>query len=48
MIVCIGIISGEAAIPVEVVLMTVSNGNAQGKRFNSVHFHKSTPVYFIL
>ena len=30
-IVCVGIISGEAAIPVEVVLMTVSDGNAQGK-----------------
>ena len=30
-IVCIGIISGKAAIPVEVVIMTVSDGNAQGK-----------------
>lgn len=29
--VCIGIISGEAAIPVEAVLMTVSDGSAQGK-----------------
>lgn len=30
MTVCAAIISGEAAIPVEAVLMTVSDGNAQG------------------
>ena len=29
--VCVGIISGEAAIPVEAVLMTISDGNAEGK-----------------
>lgn len=47
--VCAGIISGEAAIPVEVVLMTVSDGNAQGKSsivytFIRIHLYLLHPI----
>ncbi len=42
--VCAGIISGEAAIPLQAVLMTVSDGNAEGK-CSMVCTKSSTRVY---
>ena len=45
--VCAGIVSGEAAIPVEVVLMTVSDGNAQGK-CSIVDTSARVPIRFII
>jgi hypothetical protein len=40
--VCVGIISGEAAIPLEAVLMTVSDGNAEGKHSIVLNYSKSS------
>ena len=46
--ICAGIISGEAAIPVEAVLMTVSDGNAQGKCSIAVHTSARLPINSII